>query len=56
MKENVKSKIDLFVENKEILRKGNKLESELMTVASSLVYTSARAKVDIEKFKECRKI
>lgn len=56
MKENVKSKIDLFVENKEILRKGNKFESELMTVASSLVYTSARVKVDIEKFKECRKI
>jgi hypothetical protein len=56
MNEVLKSKLDAFVENRNIISKGFKFESDQLSVAAALVFANAGVKADIDKMKECRTI
>ncbi len=56
MRDVVKTKLDSFVENKNIVSSGFKFQNDALSVASSLVFTNAGIKPDVEKMKECRMI
>ncbi len=56
MNEKVREKLELFVENRNIINAGTKVGYESMIVAEALVFTNANRKADFERVKECREI
>ncbi len=54
MNEKVREKLELFVENRNIINAGTKVGYESMIVAEALVFTNANRKADFERVKECR--
>ena len=56
MNEKIKEKCDLFVENRNIIRKGFKFENDIVTVAAAKVFTDAGKTADVERLKECRAV
>lgn len=56
MKDSIKNKVDLLVENKAKIEKEFKWEYTLMHIAAALVYSAVDKEVDLERMKECRQI
>lgn len=56
MKEDIRNKIDLLVNNKTRIEKEFKWGYSIMNIASALVFTDAGKEADIERLKECRNI
>ena len=56
MNERIKEKCDLFVENRNIIRKGFKFENDIVTVAAAKVLTDAGKTADAEHLKKCRDV
>ncbi len=56
MNENVKSKIELFAENRKRIHEAFKWDWDMMSVVAGLVFTGADKTADIDRMKECEKI
>ncbi|MCR4690546.1 MAG: DUF4003 domain-containing protein [Lachnospiraceae bacterium] len=56
MKESIKNKCDLFLRNKETIKKEFKWEHDLMSISAAMVYSGAGKEADVNRIEECRKI
>ncbi len=56
MKESIKNKCELLVENKNVIEKNFIFSDRLMIISAALVFSMADRPVDMEKLKECKDI
>ena len=56
MRENVKSKCDLLIRNKELVEKEFKWELTLKVISAALIFTGANREADVSRLTECRKL